>query len=70
MTKQKTRVPNYFLAALKKNQTASDRFAKLSASHQTEYVKWVTEAKREETRERRIKTTLQWLTTGKSRNSN
>jgi uncharacterized protein YdeI (YjbR/CyaY-like superfamily) len=70
MSKQQAGVPNYFLAALKKNQRASDRFDKLSYSHQREYVKWITEAKREETRDRRIKTTLQWLTQGKSRNSN
>lgn len=70
MNKQKTVAPNYFLMALKKNQMASNRFDKLSPSHQKQYVNWITGAKREETRQRRIKTALQWLAQGKSKNSN
>ncbi len=66
--KKKLVVPRYFLAALAKNKKAKEAFENFSYSHKKEYVKWITEAKRDETREKRIKTTLQWLASGKSRN--
>jgi uncharacterized protein YdeI (YjbR/CyaY-like superfamily) len=61
-------VPDYFLAALKKNRKALAAFEKFSYSHRKEYVQWITEAKREETRNKRIATALEWLAKGKSRN--
>lgn len=61
-------VPDYFVAALRKNKKAFTAFDSSSYSHKKEYVEWITEAKREETRARRIKTALQWLAQGKSRN--
>lgn len=33
-----------------------------------EYIEWITEARREATRQKRLATTLQWLAEGKSRN--
>jgi uncharacterized protein YdeI (YjbR/CyaY-like superfamily) len=62
------KIPPTFLTALKKNKKAHAAFATLSPSHQREYIEWIAEAKRDETRERRIKTALEWITTGKSRN--
>lgn len=56
--KKKLGVPAYFMAALKNNKQALSAFEKFSPSHQREYVKWITEAKREETRQRRIATAL------------
>jgi uncharacterized protein YdeI (YjbR/CyaY-like superfamily) len=61
-------VPDYLTAALKKNKTALTAFEAFSYSHKKEYVEWIAEAKREETRQKRIQTMLNWLAEGKSRN--
>jgi uncharacterized protein YdeI (YjbR/CyaY-like superfamily) len=61
-------VPGYLAAALRKNQPARATFEAFSYSHKKEYVEWITEAKREETRQKRIETMLTWLVEGKSRN--
>jgi hypothetical protein len=61
-------VPDYFLAALKKNKKALTAFGNFSISCKREYVEWITEAKREETRARRLKTAIQCLAEGKPRN--
>jgi uncharacterized protein YdeI (YjbR/CyaY-like superfamily) len=60
-------VPDYMLAALKKNKKAQATFDGFNYSHKKEYVEWVTEAKTEETRDRRLATTIEWLSEGKSR---
>jgi uncharacterized protein YdeI (YjbR/CyaY-like superfamily) len=62
------KVPDYFLAALKTNHKARETFENYSYSHRKEYVEWIVEAKREETRQKRIETALKWLAAGKSRN--
>jgi uncharacterized protein YdeI (YjbR/CyaY-like superfamily) len=62
------KVPGYFAAALRKNKKAAETFEKSSPSHRREYVEWITEAKGEDTRARRIETALAWLAEGKSRN--
>lgn len=61
-------VPDDFVAALKKNKRAWATFENLSYSHRKEYVEWITEAKREETRKRRMRTAIEWMTEGKPRN--
>jgi uncharacterized protein YdeI (YjbR/CyaY-like superfamily) len=61
-------VPADLAKALKQNATAASTFRSLSPSHRKEYVEWITEAKRDETRRRRLATTLEWLAEGKSRN--
>ena len=61
-------VPNYLTAALKTNKKALATFEAFSYSHKKEYVEWITEAKRDETRQKRMETMLTWLTQGKSRN--
>lgn len=60
-------VPDYFTAALKKNKKALATFEGFGYSHKKEYVEWITEAKQEETRSRRMETTLDWLAQGKPR---
>jgi uncharacterized protein YdeI (YjbR/CyaY-like superfamily) len=62
------KVPEYFTRALKKNKKAFAAFEAFSNSHRNEYVKWIIEAKSEETRERRIEKALEWLSEGKGRN--
>ncbi len=61
-------VPDYFLAALKKNKRALTAFEGFSPSRKWEYVEWITEAKREETRVKRIGTAVAWMAEGKPRN--
>jgi hypothetical protein len=61
-------IPAYVVTALKSNPRAQAAFDQLSYSHKKEYVEWITEAKREDTRARRLQTALQWMAQGKSRN--
>ena len=61
-------VPDYFLAALKKNKKALATFEAFSPSHRREYVAWVVEAKQEATRQKRLAQAVEWLAEGKSRN--
>lgn len=61
-------LPDDFAGALKKNKKAEKTFAGFSPSQRNEYVEWITEAKRDVTRQRRIDTALEWLSEGKSRN--
>ena len=61
-------IPDDLQAALKKNRKALAIFEGFSYSHRKEYVEWITEAKRDETRARRLKTAMEWLAQGKSRN--
>jgi uncharacterized protein YdeI (YjbR/CyaY-like superfamily) len=61
-------MPGAFAAALKKNKKAQVAFDAFSPSHRREYLEWITEAKQEATRDRRIAQTLEWLEEGKSRN--
>ncbi len=61
-------VPDYFLAALKKNEQALATFGKFSPSCKREYVEWITEARREETRVKRLATAIEWMAKGKARN--
>src|SRR5215471_1687748 len=61
-------VPPYFTAALQKKKTALTTFDNFSYSHKKEYVEWITEAKTEETRNRRLETAVAWLAEGKPRN--
>jgi uncharacterized protein YdeI (YjbR/CyaY-like superfamily) len=62
------KVPADFATALKKNKAAAATFEGFSKSHRNEYVEWITEAKREETRRTRLETAIEWLAEGKSRN--
>lgn len=61
-------VPPWLKAALARNRAAKATFEALSPSHRREYVEWLTEAKQEATRERRLTTAIAWLAEGKSRN--
>lgn len=59
--------PDYMIKALKKNKKAFQTWEAFSPSHRKEYTQWITEAKSEDTREKRIATMLEWLAEGKSR---
>ena len=66
--KKELPIPSSFAAALKKNKKAFEAFNKFSPSHRREYTEWVTEAKTDETRERRIAAAVEWLSEDKPRN--
>jgi uncharacterized protein YdeI (YjbR/CyaY-like superfamily) len=61
-------VPTDLSGALKKNKRALATFEKLPPSHKREYIEWITEAKREETRTKRLAQAVEWMAEGKSRN--
>ena len=61
-------VPKDLAAALGRDAKAKRTFDAFSPSHRREYIEWITEAKTDATRERRLATTLEWLAEGKSRN--
>ena len=60
-------VPDDLAAALKRNKTAAKTFENFRPSHRKEYIEWIVEAKREETRQKRIEMTISQLEEGKSR---
>lgn len=61
-------VPDYFKFALRKNKKAAATFDEFSYSNRKEYLEWITDAKREETRAQRIQTAIAWMAEGKPRN--
>jgi uncharacterized protein YdeI (YjbR/CyaY-like superfamily) len=61
-------VPGYFMKALRKNKKALAAFEAFPPSHRREYVEWLTEAKQEATRERRLVQAVEQIAAGKGRN--
>jgi uncharacterized protein YdeI (YjbR/CyaY-like superfamily) len=57
-----------FVVALKKNKKASAVFEAFSPSCKREYVEWIAEAKRDDTRDKRIAQAVEWIAEGKQRN--
>jgi uncharacterized protein YdeI (YjbR/CyaY-like superfamily) len=64
----KIELPEDFLKALAKNKKAQAVFNAFSPSHVKEYISWITEAKREETRKNRIQTAIEWIADKKGKN--
>lgn len=58
-------VPDDLAAALRRNRAAATRFDGLAPSHRKEWVRWIEEAKKPETRERRVTKTVEDLAAGK-----
>jgi hypothetical protein len=58
-------IPKDLLKELKKDKETKAFFDKLSYTHQKEYVRWVDEAKKAETRQNRIVKTIEMLKKGK-----
>jgi uncharacterized protein YdeI (YjbR/CyaY-like superfamily) len=67
-TSKELTVPDYLTAALKKNKAAQKTFDNFPYSCKKEYVQWITEAKTDATRDKRLATTIEWLAEGKRRN--
>lgn len=60
-------VPKALAAALDDDPTAAAAFAALSYTHRKEFARWIDDAKRDETRQRRVAQALQMLREGKTR---
>ncbi len=68
VAKKEIEIPGAFQKALNKNKAAAATFKNFSPSHRYEYLEWITEAKTDETKNKRIAQTIEWLIKGKSRN--
>ena len=61
-------MPEDLVAALNKDKAAKATFDAFPPSCRREYIEWIVEAKREETRAKRLAQTVEWLAEGKRRN--
>jgi uncharacterized protein YdeI (YjbR/CyaY-like superfamily) len=61
-------VPEDMAALLEEHPIAKETFEKFSYSHRKEYLEWITEAKTEATRQKRLAQAMEMMTEGKSRN--
>ena len=61
-------IPENFMYAVKQNKAALNIFDKFSYTNKKEYVEWVTEAKTEKTRDKRLAQAVEWMAEGKVRN--
>ncbi len=62
------KTPPYLSAAVKKNARALATWKALPPSGRREYIEWVTQAKTDPTRQKRLATTVEWLAQGKPYN--
>lgn len=60
--------PDDLTGALKRNRKALATFEAFPPSHRREYIEWITEAKRDDTRQRRIAQAVEWIAEGRHRN--
>jgi uncharacterized protein YdeI (YjbR/CyaY-like superfamily) len=65
--KAEPKVPLELIRGLKTSKAAADTFMEFSPSHRREYIEWIAEAKRPETRAKRVATAIEWLAEGKTR---
>ena len=67
-TSSPVEVPVELTTALKRNKAAKATFEAFSNSHKKEYIQWITEAKTEATREKRVEQAIEMMAEGKNRN--
>ncbi|WP_419698245.1 YdeI/OmpD-associated family protein [Mucilaginibacter sp. NFX135] len=60
-------VPDYFSEKLTANPLAKEIFESKSASFRKDYLVWITDAKTEATRQKRIEQSMEWIAEGKGR---
>jgi uncharacterized protein YdeI (YjbR/CyaY-like superfamily) len=65
---RKVVVPLDLKSALGRKSKARKTFEAFSYTHKKEYVDWIADAKRDETRRRRLKTAIEWMQQGKPQN--
>jgi len=62
------KMPKDFAAAIRKSKKAATHFAAFSPSKKRDYIEWIMDAKTDVTRQKRMKTAIEWISQGKSRN--
>lgn len=67
-SKTEIEVPDEFQNALNENKKALEIFEKSSLSYRKEYIMWITDAKTETTRNKRMEQAIEWISEGKGRN--
>jgi uncharacterized protein YdeI (YjbR/CyaY-like superfamily) len=60
-------LPDYFVKALKANGRANKVFNEKSDAFRKDYIIWVSDAKTEDTRQKRLAQSLEWIAEGKGR---
>jgi bacteriocin resistance YdeI/OmpD-like protein/uncharacterized protein DUF1905 len=60
-------VPGALAAALAADPDASATFGRLAFTHRKEYARWIAEAKRDETRQRRVEQAVEMIRSGQTR---
>lgn len=60
-------VPEALTVALAADPQARESFERMAFTHRKEYARWIAEAKREETRQRRVRQALEMIRAGKTR---
>ena len=66
-TRKALKVPSELTQCLKKDDRAWEHWGKFSYSHKKEYVEWITDAKQDETRKRRIAKALEMIREGQGK---
>ncbi|HEX8903670.1 MAG TPA: YdeI/OmpD-associated family protein [Longimicrobiaceae bacterium] len=66
--KKELAVPDDLIAALETNPAAMEHFEKFSPSKRKDYIEWITDAKSDATRKKRLETAVEWISEGKGRN--
>jgi uncharacterized protein YdeI (YjbR/CyaY-like superfamily) len=66
--KKEIPMPADLAAALKKNAKARATFDGFRPSYRRDYLEWITGAKGEDTRKKRLETAVEWMSEGKPRN--
>ncbi|MEO9964411.1 MAG: YdeI/OmpD-associated family protein [Reichenbachiella sp.] len=61
-------LPEYFKIALEENEQANKVFVGFTEAQQRDYIEWLVDAKREETRNKRMVQAIEWIAEGKTRN--
>jgi uncharacterized protein YdeI (YjbR/CyaY-like superfamily) len=61
-------VPDVLTDALRKNKKAQATFDAFSYTNKKDYVEWITEAKSDDTRQKRLDQAIEWMAEGKPRN--
>jgi hypothetical protein len=68
VARPETEVPEALAKALKKNKAAAKVFEAKGPGYRREYCVWISDAKAEATREKRVEQALEWIADGKTRN--
>ncbi len=66
--KRDVHVPKNLAAALRRDRKASATFEAFSFSKKRDYIEWLSEARTQETRAKRLAAAIEWMSEGKERN--